>query len=72
MSDVNDYDPEVDFDAPEIDSNAESGTYIHTYIHEINSVCVQWCVCVRMRMREREMNTLKRTSMLLKSVPMLS
>ena len=41
-SDLDDYDPEVDFDAPEIDSNAEPGTYIH----ENHSVCVQWCVCM--------------------------
>ena len=29
-SDLDEYDPEVDFDAPEIDFNTEPGTYIHT------------------------------------------
>lgn len=29
-SDLDEYDPEWDFDAPKIDFNAEPGTYIHT------------------------------------------
>ena len=32
-SDLDDYDPEVDFDAPEVDSNAEPGTHTHTHTH---------------------------------------
>ena len=30
-SDFDESDPEMDFDVPEIDFNAEPGTYIHTY-----------------------------------------
>ena len=43
-SDLDEYDPEVDFDAPKIDFNAEPGTCIHTYMKII--VCMYSGVCV--------------------------